>query len=281
LLEENKALVRSFFKKANQDNGTATEMCANDFSAHIVGQPPLNLEAFERYQEKYYTSFSDTETIIEDLIAEGDQVAFRGFVKSVHTAEFMGIPATGKQVVVPIFGVAKITDGKIAEWWNSPDRLSWMQQIGALPELGKERKNLNRERNIQTVQSFFKLIDQRKIKEISELYAENGKNIAPYHSGLFPGLFIGRKEIYKFWKVATEQFSEISFPIDEIMPFKDSNKVAVKLVGKLKFKDNRGIYENDYLFIFNFDDDGKILEFYEYYNPITSARAFGLMDKIK
>ena len=72
MLEENKALVRSFFKKANQDNGTATEMCANDFSAHIVGQPPLNLEAFERYQEKYYTSFSDTETIIEDLIAEGD-----------------------------------------------------------------------------------------------------------------------------------------------------------------------------------------------------------------
>jgi len=138
-LEENKALVRSFFKKANHDKGTAIEMCTKDFSAHIVGLSPLNLEAFELYQENYYASFSDTETIIEDLIAEGDKVAFRGFVRSVHTAEFMGIPATGKQVNVSIFGFAKITGGKIAEWWNSPDRLSWMQQIGALPEFGKER----------------------------------------------------------------------------------------------------------------------------------------------
>ena len=140
---------------------------------------------------------------------------------------------------------------------------------------------MTREKNIQTIQNFFRFIEQRKIEELSELYAENGKNIAPYHSGLFPGLFTGKKEIYTFWKAATEQFGEISFPIDELMPFKDPNKVAVKLVGRLKFKDNRGKYENDYLFIFYFDDDGKILEFYEYYNPITAARAFGLMEKIK
>jgi ketosteroid isomerase-like protein len=140
---------------------------------------------------------------------------------------------------------------------------------------------LTREKNVQTVKNFFRLIEQRKIKEISELYTENGKNIAPYHSGLFPGLFTGKKEIYNFWKAATEQFDKISFPIDEIMPFKDPNKILVKLTGKLRFKDNRGKYENDYLFIFIFDDEGKILEFYEYYNPITTARAFGLMDKIK
>ncbi len=140
---------------------------------------------------------------------------------------------------------------------------------------------MTREKNIQTVRTFFKFIEQRKIKELSELYSENGKNIAPYHSGLFPGLFVGKKEIYNFWKSATEQFGEISFPIDEMMPFEDPNKIAVKLVGRLEFKDNRNKYENDYFFIFYFNDNGKILEFYEYYNPITAARAFGLMDKIK
>ena len=112
-------------------------MCTKDFMAHIVGKSQLDLQAFERYQSNYYANFSDTETIIEDLIAEGDRVAFRGFVRSVHTAEFMGVPATGKQVVVPIFGFVKTAHGKIAEWWNSPDRLSWMQQIGALPEFSK------------------------------------------------------------------------------------------------------------------------------------------------
>lgn len=140
-LEENKALVISFFKKANHDRKTAVDMCTKDFKAHIVGLAPLNLQAFQSYQTNYYASFSGTKTIIEDLIAEGDRVAFRGFVKSVHTAEFMGVQASGTKVVVPIFGFAKIINGKIAEWWNSPDRLSWMQQIGALPKSSKVKKN--------------------------------------------------------------------------------------------------------------------------------------------
>jgi len=29
--------------------------------------------------------------------------------------------------------MAQISGGKVIEWWNSPDRLSWMQQIGAIP----------------------------------------------------------------------------------------------------------------------------------------------------
>jgi len=136
-LEENKALVISFFKKANHGRRTPIEMCTKNFTAHIVGSSPLNLSAFQRYQTNYYASFSDTKTVIEDLVAEGDRVAFRGYVKSVHTAEFMGVPAKGKRVVVPIFGFAKIVNGKIAEWRNSPDRLSWMQQIGVLPEIKK------------------------------------------------------------------------------------------------------------------------------------------------
>ncbi len=64
------------------------------------------------------------------------------------------------------------------------------------------------------------------------------------------------------------------------MPFEDPSKVAVKLSGKLKFKNNSGTYENVYLFLFNFDENGKILETHEYYNPIIAARAFDLMDKI-
>jgi len=137
LIEENKILVRNFFEKANRDRRTPVEMCTKDFMAHIDGTSTLDLQAFERYQTNYYASFSDTETIIEDLIAEGDRVAFRGVVRTVHTAEFMGVPATDKRIIVPIIGFAKIINGKIAEWWNSPDRLSWMQQIDALPEFGK------------------------------------------------------------------------------------------------------------------------------------------------
>jgi len=133
MLEENKTLVRKFFEKGNSEEKTPVDLCASGFTAHIGGYPTMDLHAFQQYQETYFASFSDTSITIEDMVAEGDRVAFRGVVRATHSAEFMGISASGKQIVVPVFGIAQITEGKIVEWWNSPDRLSWMQQIGAVP----------------------------------------------------------------------------------------------------------------------------------------------------
>ena len=133
MLEDNKTLVREFFKKANSEKRTPVELCAPGFTAHIGGSPSMELQAFQQYQAVYFASFSDTNTTIEDMVAEGDRVAFRGVVRATHSADFMGTTANGKQIVVPVIGIAQITEGKIAKWWNSPDRLSWMQQIGAIP----------------------------------------------------------------------------------------------------------------------------------------------------
>jgi predicted ester cyclase len=124
ILEKNKNLVLSFFERANSIRGTPVDMVTEDFMAHLSGMPALDLNAFEQYQSNFYASFSETETIVEDLVAQDDRVAFRGLVKTVHTADFMGVPSTGKQIVVSVYGFARLSSGKIAEWWNSPDRLS-------------------------------------------------------------------------------------------------------------------------------------------------------------
>jgi len=130
---ENKALVRDFLENGNREERTPVELCAPGFTAHIGASPAMDLQAFQKYQVTYFASFSDSRIAIEDMIAEGDKVAFRGVVRTVHTAEFMGIPASGKHITVPVIGIAQLAEGKIVEWWNSPDRLSWMQQIGAIP----------------------------------------------------------------------------------------------------------------------------------------------------
>jgi ketosteroid isomerase-like protein len=140
---------------------------------------------------------------------------------------------------------------------------------------------VKRERNIKAAQNVFIFLEQRKFKEFSELFAENGKWVHPYHSGLFPAETVGQKEILQGIQTAAANFNEIKFPIDEILPFEDPNKVAVKLAGNLHLKNGSGTYQNDYLAIFIFNDHGKIAEWIEYYNPITAAKAFGLMDKIK
>ena len=138
-----------------------------------------------------------------------------------------------------------------------------------------------KERNIETARKTFRFLEQRRLKEFSELFAENGKWIYPYHSGLFPKETLGQKEIYKGIQTAASNFTKIQFPIDEILPFEDPNKIAVKLTGKLLLKNGSGTYENEYFAIFSFDEEGKIEEWIEYYNPIIAAKAFGLMNKIK
>ncbi len=150
------------------------------------------------------------------------------------------------------------------------------------PELtALKESNMTRDKNIETVRNFFRLLEEEKIAEFAELYAENGKQINPYHSDLFPAEIVSKKNIYEFWKNVPANFDGMQFPIDEILPFEDPNKVAVKFSGKIQLKNNAGTYENDYLCIFHFDEQGKILEYYEYFNPITAARGFGLLDKIK
>ena len=141
-------------------------------------------------------------------------------------------------------------------------------------------KDLTRERNVKMARSLLHFMEQKKFEEFTDLFAENGKWIHPYHSGIFPSEIIGKKDIFESIKNAASRFSDVRFPVEEVLTSKDSSKVAVKHSGKLKLKDGSGYYENDYLGIFTFNEEGKIVEWSEYYNPIKSAKVFGLMDKI-
>jgi steroid delta-isomerase-like uncharacterized protein len=135
-LEENKALVRTFLIQSNKEGRTLVELCAPGITFHIGGTPAMDLQAFQHFQARYYAAFPDSQVTIEEMVAEGDRVAFRLVVRATHAADYMGIPASGTQIVVPVIGIAHLADGRIAEWWNSPDRLLWMQQIGAIQTRG-------------------------------------------------------------------------------------------------------------------------------------------------
>lgn len=132
MYEDKKEIVRSFLVDSNKERRTLDELCAPGIRFHIGATPVMDLEGFQGFQTAFYQSFTENSIAIEELIAEGEMVAFRGIVYAKHTADFMGTVTSGKEVVVPVIGMARVVDGKIAEWWNSPDRLSWMQQIGAV-----------------------------------------------------------------------------------------------------------------------------------------------------
>jgi predicted ester cyclase len=69
----------------------------------------------------------------DEIIAEGDLVCLRGWVRGVHKGPFMGMPPTGNEVNFSIFITYKISGGKIVDHWMLTDNMTVMQQLGALP----------------------------------------------------------------------------------------------------------------------------------------------------
>ena len=67
---------------------------------------------------------------LEELIAEGDMVAARGWMRGAHLGTFMGIPPTGKEVKVPIYITYRIVGGKIVDHWMMMDSAVLMEQLG-------------------------------------------------------------------------------------------------------------------------------------------------------
>jgi len=92
-------------------------------------------EALRQHIAGAEAAFPCYEFIAEDLIAEDDKVVVRFRVQATHQGDFMGIPATGRQVNVPgiiIYRIAQDPSNttKIVEHWMQIDSMALMQQLG-------------------------------------------------------------------------------------------------------------------------------------------------------
>ena len=81
----------------------------------------------------FEAAFPCYEHIADDIISEGNKVAVRSTFKGTHQGDLMGIPPTGKEVILPITIIYRIDGGKIVEHWMEVDQLNLMQQLGVVP----------------------------------------------------------------------------------------------------------------------------------------------------
>lgn len=134
--ESNQALLHRIIDEVwNQGNlSVAEEVYAADVVLHesAPGLPP-GIEGVKQVIAAYRAAFPDVHITIEDLVSEGDKVAERWTMRGTHKSEFMGIPATGKQVTSTGLVIVRIADGKVAEIWGASDQLGLMRQLGAIP----------------------------------------------------------------------------------------------------------------------------------------------------
>lgn len=79
-----------------------------------------------------FDAFSDLTYALHEVIAEDDLVAARWTAAGTHDGDLGEIGSTGATVEFEVMGLFRVADGRVAEAWVLPDRLTLMRQLGAV-----------------------------------------------------------------------------------------------------------------------------------------------------
>jgi steroid delta-isomerase-like uncharacterized protein len=131
------ATVRRFYDLINEgDIDGFGALLAEDFVEHeeTPGLAPTK-EGVMDFFRMNRAAFPDMRMDALDVFSSGDRVAARVRLTGTHKGEFMGMPATGKQVDIQLIDIMRLgDDGLCHEHWGVLDALAMMQQLGAVPE---------------------------------------------------------------------------------------------------------------------------------------------------
>jgi len=137
--EANKNLSRRLYEevfgRGNLD--AADEIMAEDVISHGPGSPPIKgRDQIKRQATLLRTAIPDLKTTLHDQLAEGDRVLSRWTGSGTHTGK-AAFPAgalapTGNPVSFDELRVDRYADGRIAESWFIPDRMTLWGQLGLL-----------------------------------------------------------------------------------------------------------------------------------------------------
>ena len=115
------------------------EICSPDFTFNWA--PPgteSNTEGYKQVVQMNQESFDNMNIKMKDMIVEGDKVAVLWKGTSTHVGEYMGIPATGKDVSMTGISILILKEGKLIKEHTEMDNVGMMFQLGAFDQ--KEKK---------------------------------------------------------------------------------------------------------------------------------------------
>ncbi len=130
-IEANKQAARDFFEQIwNQKDESAIERFLPEDAKGNDADFGSGREGFRRQWRQWVTAFPDLHFEIVDLVAEGDKVLTRWILTGTHQGEYMGVPATGKQIRVEGMSLDRIDNGLVVEGFDGWDNYGFRRQLG-------------------------------------------------------------------------------------------------------------------------------------------------------
>ena len=121
------------FNRGNLD--VIDQDTTEDFVNHDPIMGDQDRESSKQQIAGYRQAFPDIHIAIEDIFAAGDKVVMRWTGRGTFENEFMGLKPTQEEGD-PVRGITidRYEGGKIAESWTQWETLTFMRNIGAVPD---------------------------------------------------------------------------------------------------------------------------------------------------
>lgn len=124
----NEALVRRYFEALNdRDREAFRETMTEDFTYGDIQSREEMIESDFRWLEAMDLTWD-----VRAIHATGEFVTTRVRASGTHRGEILGLEPTGESFEVTAITVARVEDGRIAEWWAEWDFAGLLDRIGAI-----------------------------------------------------------------------------------------------------------------------------------------------------
>jgi predicted ester cyclase len=130
--EHGKALMQRWF--ASVADGTFREAAPEIWHPKFdyrVNPDYSGVDGMVAWVEFINTAFRDQRPSVLRQVSEGDWVCTLFEVTATQRGEFLGVPASGNEIKIPVLSLARVEDGKFIEEWELFDGEELRRQMAA------------------------------------------------------------------------------------------------------------------------------------------------------
>ena len=100
---------------------------------HGYTPEPMDKSVVRSFYEGIFAAFAGPQLVFHDVFWSDDKAAIRFTMTGTHEADFMGVPATGREIALPGISILRFEGDRVVERWSQADMLGLLVQLGALP----------------------------------------------------------------------------------------------------------------------------------------------------
>lgn len=136
----NRRLIEQYFASNHED----LSMMADDvvFTNMATGEEFVGRDALREMLHNVYHVAFDARAEPRAVIVDESHAVLEGTIVGRHTGDFAGVPATGKDVRIPLCVAYDFRDGKISSARIYPELSPFFAQVGVAPASNASADNL-------------------------------------------------------------------------------------------------------------------------------------------